>query len=403
MMVVAVGVLTLWAALGAGAAARSLRLPRRPEPPTGGAVLARPPAIRAEGAPRAVRASGAGLELPEVVESLAGAVAAGRPLGAGIEEVAGAAAEPLASELRSLARLLGGGIRVDDAVEQWAAGSAAPGAGLVAAAVGLARSAGAELDRALGGVAATLRERRCLDREVRALSAQARLSASVLAAAPVGVLVFGAVLDADLVAFLVGRPAGRACLVAGLVCNLVGWRWMRAIAASVGAGEGVRPGARIGREPHPAATLPEVVDLLAVAAAAGLPVAGALAAATPRCPEPWRAGLEQAAADARRGALLVDALAGLHHRLGPAASPLGGVLVDALADGDQLAPGLARLAADARDRRRRSAEERARRVPVRMLAPLVCCSLPAFVLIGLVPLMAGAMAGLAGPGSFPRP
>ena len=46
----------------------------------------------------------------------------------------------------------------------------------------------------------------------------------------------------------------------------------------------------------------------------------------------------------------------------------------------------ARLAAEARLERRRAAEATARRVPVKLLFPLVLCTLPAFALLTVVPL-----------------
>jgi tight adherence protein C len=62
--------------------------------------------------------------------------------------------------------------------------------------------------------------------------------------------------------------------------------------------------------------------------------------------------------------------------------------------GAPLADALVTLAADARADRRRRAEEAARRVPVQLLFPLVLCVLPAFVLLTLAPLLAGALGSL---------
>jgi pilus assembly protein TadC len=60
-----------------------------------------------------------------------------------------------------------------------------------------------------------------------------------------------------------------------------------------------------------------------------------------------------------------------------------------------LALPLERVAEQARDVRRRHAEESARRVPVQLLFPLVACVLPAFVLLTVVPLLAGTLRSLA--------
>jgi tight adherence protein C len=59
-----------------------------------------------------------------------------------------------------------------------------------------------------------------------------------------------------------------------------------------------------------------------------------------------------------------------------------------------LGPALERLGAELKLDRRRRAEEEARRVPVRLLGPLVACILPAFGLLTVVPLLAASLKAL---------
>lgn len=84
----------------------------------------------------------------------------------------------------------------------------------------------------------------------------------------------------------------------------------------------------------------------------------------------------------------------LADRCGPALRRL----VDALADHDRygtpLGPILDRVAVEARLARRRQAEQAAQRLPVTLLFPLVLTVLPAFVLLVVVPLLAGSLASL---------
>ena len=84
------------------------------------------------------------------------------------------------------------------------------------------------------------------------------------------------------------------------------------------------------------------------------------------------------------------------HGLGPIAQPL----VDALALADRygtpLPPILDRLADEARAQRRRNADAAARRLPIQLSFPLVGCTLPSFVLLTVVPLMAGTFSSLHG-------
>ena len=94
------------------------------------------------------------------------------------------------------------------------------------------------------------------------------------------------------------------------------------------------------------------------------------------------------------GQAAATALADVGRALGPPVEPL----VTALATGDRLgSPLLAtliELGDQARIDRRRRAEEAARRLPVTLLFPLVCCTLPAFALLTVVPLIVGSLRAL---------
>ena len=85
-------------------------------------------------------------------------------------------------------------------------------------------------------------------------------------------------------------------------------------------------------------------------------------------------------------------------RLGPSLGTLGPAVTGAMSasalTGAPLVPTLDRVVLLARDRRRRDAEARARKLPVTMLFPLVACVLPAFVLLAVVPLLAASLASL---------
>ena len=80
--------------------------------------------------------------------------------------------------------------------------------------------------------------------------------------------------------------------------------------------------------------------------------------------------------------------------LGDRAASFAHVLVDHLRYGVPLAPGLERLGLELRLDRRRRVEEDIRRVPLRLLAPLLCCVLPAFGLLTVVPLLVASLRSL---------
>lgn len=155
--------------------------------------------------------------------------------------------------------------------------------------------------------------------------------------------------------------------------------------------------ARRARRVHEAAIvdqLPDVVDLLAMTTAAGLPIGAAVCVIRRRPGGPLGSALERAAAHIERGGTVGAALGLIVADTGASTRPL----VDALAAHDRygtpLAPALERAAIESRLRRRRQAEEAARRLPVTLLFPLVLTTLPAFALLTVVPLLAGSFASL---------
>jgi len=144
-----------------------------------------------------------------------------------------------------------------------------------------------------------------------------------------------------------------------------------------------RDGAALGAE------LPVTLDLLGVAVGAGCTPYLAVDMAARWAPPGMAsrlAGVQDACA---LGATFADALDDLAARA-PPLRPLADALLASDRLGAPVGPALARLAAEQRAELRRHAEANARRVPVRLLFPLVFVVLPAFGLLTVIPtLLAG--------------
>ena len=147
------------------------------------------------------------------------------------------------------------------------------------------------------------------------------------------------------------------------------------------------------RQQEAAAAMAEIVDLFALAVAAGLTVPLAVAAVARRTDGVVGAGLRHVTEQVALGRRTADALDDLAADLEPV-RPLTSALAASERYGVVLGPGLQRLAAEVRTDRRRRAEEAARRIPVKLLFPLVLCTLPAFALLTVAPLIAGALESL---------
>jgi pilus assembly protein TadC len=168
---------------------------------------------------------------------------------------------------------------------------------------------------------------------------------------------------------LVGGLLG---VVAAAAVAVLGERWLGG-AAAPGEGEASTR------------ALPGACDLLAVCLAAGVPVGAALAAVGAAVPPPLGTHLARVAALHRLGAEPRRAWAELPAEL----AALGRVVVRAGESGAAAAPALRSLAGDARAAARATAEAAVRRAGVWVLAPLGLCFLPAFVCLGVVPMVLG--------------
>ncbi len=138
--------------------------------------------------------------------------------------------------------------------------------------------------------------------------------------------------------------------------------------------------------------LPHLVRLLSAALAGGVAPGNALAVVAAAFPGPASEPLVAIAARLRLGADPVEVWGSLAGTDGLA--PLGRTLARAHSTGTPVAAAVARLADDLARAARADVEDRARAVGVKAAVPLGLCLLPAFLLIGVVPLVGGLMSTL---------
>jgi pilus assembly protein TadC len=169
---------------------------------------------------------------------------------------------------------------------------------------------------------------------------------------------------------LLGGGAGAA--VVGVAAGLVLERALRRFGAAPDDGRIVRD-------------LPVACDLLAVCLSAGTPVGAGLAAVGEAVPGPLGERLGEVGALYRLGAAPRRAWSGVP----PPLDALARTVVRAGESGSAVVPALHRLAADLRATDRSATEAAVHRAGVWVLAPLGLCFLPAFLCLGVVPLVLG--------------
>ena len=163
--------------------------------------------------------------LPDVLEAVARSLRAGASLRLALDEAV-AAAGPLAGDLRRISAEAAHGSDLETALERWSVARPLPGVELAVSALCLGIEAGGAQARAVDGVAATLRQRLGVAAEARALGAQARMSALVIAVAPVAFCALASTTDARTARFLLDTGTGQLLLAGGVALDVVGALWM---------------------------------------------------------------------------------------------------------------------------------------------------------------------------------
>lgn len=171
--------------------------------------------------------------LPALLEDVARGLRSGASLRQALALSVDRADVTLRAGLRSVCDTVAHGGRLEHALETWCERTPCDGLSLAVAALCLGMDAGGVQSRALDAVASGLRERLAVQRELTALSSQARASAGVMAAAPVVFAAFTVSADPRTAHFLLGTPPGLACLMTGLALDALAAGWMARITGAV--------------------------------------------------------------------------------------------------------------------------------------------------------------------------
>lgn len=140
--------------------------------------------------------------------------------------------------------------------------------------------------------------------------------------------------------------------------------------------------------------LPELIDHLIVLLRAGYTPANAFLQLEPWLTTPSSKVVSDVNTLVRRGVRFASSVVELRHHLGPPGYALVDALIQLDRDGLATTAILDRLSGEAHAQRRRRAEAGSRELPTRLIFPMVFCVLPSFVMLTVVPMMAGTLASL---------
>ncbi len=168
-------------------------------------------------------------QFPEAIELIARAMRAGHAFTTGIKIAADELPEPAGPEFRLLFERQNYGAQMPDALRAFAERVPTIDARFFVTAVLTQREAGGNLSEVLDRLAAVMRERFRIRREVRVKSAHGRITAYVLAALPPVLAVLMLLLNPTQMLILTTDPIGINLIIAGVVLQVCGVLLVRKI------------------------------------------------------------------------------------------------------------------------------------------------------------------------------
>ena len=170
-----------------------------------------------------------GDQLGETLQLMAGTLRAGYGLLQAIDAVAKESPSPTAEEFRRIVVETRLGRELDEALQAMDKRIGSEDFSWVVQAINIHHEVGGDLAEVLDSVAGTIRERNQIRRQVKALSAEGKLSAVVLYVLPFGVAGFISLTNPSYLSPLVTEPIGWVMLGVGAVLLTLGGLWLRKV------------------------------------------------------------------------------------------------------------------------------------------------------------------------------
>jgi len=166
-------------------------------------------------------------QLIDAVSVVASGLRAGLSLTLAIRAAADDGEPPLAPTLSDLVDRTSLGVPLEESLSRWTESMPSEEARLVAGILRMHRRTGGNAPAVLDQAARTLRERHEAARELRSLTAQARLSGAILGLLPIGFFLFLSATSRGDVAAAYRSSTGATAIVLGLAMQAAAFAWIR--------------------------------------------------------------------------------------------------------------------------------------------------------------------------------
>jgi tight adherence protein B len=160
--------------------------------------------------------------LPNAIDVVVRGIKSGLPLNECLQVIARESPEPLAGEFRNVVEQQRLGVPLGDALERMYDRVPLAEVRFLTIVIAIQQQAGGNLSEALGNLSGVLRDRHMLALKVKALSAEAKASAMVLASLPPGVMFMVYMTSPGYMMPLFTTTPGRFMIAAGAVWMMIG-------------------------------------------------------------------------------------------------------------------------------------------------------------------------------------
>ena len=164
---------------------------------------------------------------PDAVDVIVRGIKAGLPLLDSLKLIATEAEEPVRSEFRSIIETQTIGIPIGEACLKLYEDMPLPEANFFAIVVSIQQRAGGNLSEALGNLSRVLRDRKKMKAKIKAMSMEAKASASIIGALPIAVMLLVYITSPQYISLLWTEPLGRMMLLGCAIWMSIGIMVMR--------------------------------------------------------------------------------------------------------------------------------------------------------------------------------
>ncbi len=164
---------------------------------------------------------------PDAVDVIVRGIKAGLPLLDSLKLIATEAQDPVRGEFRSIIDTQAIGIPIGEACLKLYENMPLPEANFFAIVVSIQQRAGGNLSEALGNLSRVLRDRKKMKAKIKAMSMEAKASATIIGALPIAVMILVYITSPQYISLLWTEPLGRMMMLGCVIWMSIGVMVMR--------------------------------------------------------------------------------------------------------------------------------------------------------------------------------